>query len=52
MTEDATTILLFSYGTLQQENVQLSSFGPRARWNAGCDAGLPELHDRDQPTPR
>ncbi|WP_395681942.1 gamma-glutamylcyclotransferase family protein [Inquilinus sp.] len=28
MTEDA-TILLFSYGTLQQENVQLSSFGRR-----------------------
>jgi gamma-glutamylcyclotransferase (GGCT)/AIG2-like uncharacterized protein YtfP len=26
MTEDA-TILLFSYGTLQQENVQLASFG-------------------------
>ncbi len=28
MTEDA-TVLLFSYGTLQQENVQLSSFGRR-----------------------
>jgi gamma-glutamylcyclotransferase (GGCT)/AIG2-like uncharacterized protein YtfP len=28
MTEDA-TILLFSYGTLQQENVQLASFGRR-----------------------
>jgi hypothetical protein len=28
MTE-AATILLFSYGTLQQENVQLSSFGRR-----------------------
>lgn len=28
MTEDVTT-LLFSYGTLQQENVQLASFGRR-----------------------
>ncbi|WP_343712338.1 gamma-glutamylcyclotransferase family protein [Inquilinus sp.] len=28
MTGDA-TVLLFSYGTLQQENVQLSSFGRR-----------------------
>ena len=37
MTEDA-TILLFSYGTLQQENVQLSSFG---RVLAGTPDAMP-----------
>jgi hypothetical protein len=37
MTEDA-TILLFSYGTLQQENVQLSSFGRRL---AGTPDAMP-----------
>ncbi len=39
MTEDA-TVLLFSYGTLQQENVQLSSFGRRLEGRpTPCRAG-------------